>query len=77
SGSSSGAATKDAAPPPPPLTDAQIAKLTGTQAMLEWAKRRKAAAQPGLDEATKARLTDEAEKSQRRMKDAQAAEGTK
>lgn len=77
SGSSSGAAAKDAAPPPPPLTDAQIAKLTGTQAMLEWAKRRKAASQPGLDEATKARLTEEAEKSQRRMKDAQAAEGTK
>jgi len=45
--------------------------------MLEWAKRRRAAAQPGLDEATKTRLTDEAEKSQRRMKEAQASEGAK
>jgi len=70
-------ASRDAVPPPPPLTDAQIAKLTGTQAMLEWAKRRRAAAQPGLDEATKTRLTDEAEKSQRRMKEAQASEGAK
>lgn len=76
-GSSGSAQSKDAAPPPPPLTDAQIAKLNATQAMLEWAKRRKAAAQPGLDEATKSRLTDEAEKAQRRMKEAQAAEGSK
>lgn len=55
---------------PPALTDAQIAKMNATQAMLEWTRRHKAATQAGLDEATKRRLTEEAEKTKRRMQEA-------
>jgi hypothetical protein len=54
---------------PPALNDSQIAKFNRTEAMLEMAKRRKAASQPGIDDTTKRRLTEEAEKAQRRMRE--------
>ena len=52
---------------PPPLTDAQINAMNATTAMLEWGKRKQAASQSGLDDATKRRLTEEAEKAKARM----------
>lgn len=52
---------------PPPLTDTQIAKLDQVKAMLEWAQRKKAATQTGLDDATKQRLVSESEKAKARM----------
>lgn len=60
---------------PPPLTDAQIAKLSALDAMKEWGARRKASTQAGVDEATRKRLTEEAEKARARMQEAKAASG--
>ncbi|MBY0311813.1 MAG: PilN domain-containing protein [Phycisphaerales bacterium] len=58
---------------PPPLTDAQIAKLSGADAMKEWGARRKASTQSGVDEATRKRLAEEAEKARARMQEANRA----
>ncbi|HVU64020.1 MAG TPA: PilN domain-containing protein [Phycisphaerales bacterium] len=52
---------------PPPLSDAEIARLSRDQAMLEWTKRLAASKQPGLDDATKQRLTSESDKAKARM----------
>lgn len=58
---------------PPPLTDAQIAKLSGADAMKEWGARRKASTQSGIDEATRKRLAEEADKARARMQEANRA----
>lgn len=55
---------------PPPLSDAQIAAMDTTAAMMEFGRRKSAAAQPGLDEPTRRRLTEEFEKARQRMIDA-------
>jgi Tfp pilus assembly protein PilN len=60
---------------PPPLTDAQIAKMTGEEAMKEFGVRRKASVQAGLDADTKRRLADEAEKARARMREAMSGGG--
>lgn len=67
-----------AAPPavPPPLTDEQLAGFTATTAMLDFAKRKNAAAQPGIDAATKQRLLDESARSRARMQELNAAGGS-
>lgn len=65
-------APAESAAPPPPLSDADIAKMDATAAMLEFAKR-KAAANKATDAATKQRLLDESEKARRRMNEARAA----
>lgn len=52
---------------PPPLSDAEIARLDRTRAMLEWAKRKKAATTAGLDAGTAQRLRDESDKAKARM----------
>lgn len=62
-----GSETKKAPTVPPALTDDQIAKLDKGQAMIEWAKRKSAAAQAGIDEKDKERLQSESEKAKRRM----------
>jgi hypothetical protein len=67
---SSGTAAPPAPTIPPPLSDADIAKLDRTGAMKEFASRKKAASQQGLDAATKQRLLDEAEKARARMTEA-------
>lgn len=59
-----------AKPIPTPITDADIAKLTSTQAMLEGAKRKSAARLPTTDETTRQRLMEEAAKLDDRMKQA-------
>jgi hypothetical protein len=61
------------APPviPPPLADDDIAKLSRDDAMKEWTSRKKVAAQPGVDEATKRRLMEESEKAKARMQQLQ------
>lgn len=61
------AAESSAATVPPPMSDAEIARLDRTQAMLEWAKRKKAATTAGLDPATAQRLRDESDKAKARM----------
>lgn len=58
---------------PPPLSDAQIAKLSSLEAMKEWGARRKASTQPGVDEATRKRLAEEADKARARMQEAKPA----
>lgn len=52
---------------PEPLSDEQIGKLDRTQAMLEFAKRKQAAANPEIDAATRQRLLDESDKARQRM----------
>lgn len=52
---------------PPPMSDDEITKLDQTRAMLEWAKRKKAATTAGIDPATAQRLRDESEKAKARM----------
>lgn len=61
------ASTAKAPEVPAPLTDDQINKLDRTKAMLEWAKRKAAAAQSGVEESVKKRLQDESEKAKKRM----------
>ncbi|MBX3385068.1 MAG: PilN domain-containing protein [Phycisphaeraceae bacterium] len=61
-------------PPPPPLTDAELAAMDATQAMLEWSSRR-AAASRATDEETKRRLTEESDRARQRMLEARQAGG--
>ena len=63
------AATKPL-PIPGPLSDADIAKLSRDQAMLEWTNRKRVATQSGIDDAVKHRLIDESEKARARMLEA-------
>ncbi|HYE02435.1 MAG TPA: PilN domain-containing protein [Phycisphaerales bacterium] len=56
------------AAPPPPLTDEEIAALDRTKAMLEYARRRKAASET-TDPQLKERLSAESEKARRRMEE--------
>jgi Tfp pilus assembly protein PilN len=67
---SSGSSAAPAPSIPPVLSDADIAKLDRTAAMKEFASRKKAASQQGLDAATKQRLLDEADKARVRMTEA-------
>lgn len=71
------AAKTDVAVIPPPLTDADLAAMTRATAMLEFGKRKKAATQSGLDDATRRRLTEESEKAKARMQALMAQEGSK
>lgn len=48
--------------PPPPVSDAEIAKMSQSEAMHAWAIRRKATKTSGLDPAVRDRLDSEAEK---------------
>lgn len=74
SSSGGGRSTEAKAPTvPPPISDAEIAKLDQTGAMMEFAKRRSASSQPGLDEATRNRLKEESAKAQQRMREAMNA----
>jgi hypothetical protein len=57
------------APIPPPLTDAEVAKMTQDQAMLEWSKRKSLSKQAGLDQATKDRLMADSEKANARFQE--------
>lgn len=75
SGSRSGSSSAPAPTIPPPLSDDDIAKLDATKAMLEFAKRKQAAGQPGLDASTKQRLLDESEKARQRMSEARKGGG--
>lgn len=65
--STSGGSAADKVVIPPPISDAEIQKLERGKAMMEWAQRKAAAAQPGVDAATKARLLDESAKAKERM----------
>ncbi len=70
SAAASGSATPAPAaakPVPEPISEAAINILDRPAAMKEWASRRSASQVPGLDEATKARLIEEAVKLKARM----------
>lgn len=60
--------------PPAPLSDEQIAALSSSKAMVEWAQRRAFSVRPGLDPAVKARLEEEVAKLQRRRREAGGAQ---
>lgn len=82
SSSSSGSARSTTAAPkeplviPPALSDADIATLTKTEdVMAQWGQRRRASTQQGLDETTKRRLTDEAQKLRDRLQQLKAGGG--
>lgn len=60
---------------PPPITEAQIAKLTMSQATIEWAKRRGPSQSEVFDEATRARLATEVDLLQRRRDELRSAGG--
>lgn len=60
---------------PAPISDEEIAAMDRSTAMKTWAARTAAARRPGVDEATKARLLDEAGKAQARMRAAAAEAG--
>jgi Tfp pilus assembly protein PilN len=62
SAGSAGSTAPARRPPPEPISDDQIARLNAGQAMLEFAKRQSASRTPGLDAATRQRLTDEVAK---------------
>ncbi|MGE3107602.1 MAG: PilN domain-containing protein [Phycisphaerales bacterium] len=59
-----------AASVPEPLTDEAIAKMDANTAMLEWTSRRQWSTKSTIDDATKARLKEEAEKCKARMTEA-------
>lgn len=75
SGKSATGAKSEPAAIPEPISDAQIAALDRAGAMREWAARRRASLTPGIDDATRSRLVDEAAKAQQRMQSLPSGEG--
>ncbi len=69
-------ASRAAEPPPAALSDDQIAAMDASTAMKEWTSRLRASKQPGLDETTKQRLAEEAEKCRARMQAARREGGS-